>query len=123
MAVGRGAYAGVIAAHSRVLLLLGFDGLVVRARPTGTWINGQYRWAATSTWWPEGYGAREPQAAAAGLARRWLAAFGPGTRADLAWWAGWNLGVTKRADQASREGADIGTAVPTDLSLVAHAAQ
>ena len=69
----------------------------IRARPTGTWINGQYRWAATSTWWPEGFGAREPQAAAAGLARRWLAAFGPGTRADLAWWAGWNVGVTKRA--------------------------
>jgi hypothetical protein len=97
LAVGRGSSAGIIAAHSRVLLLLGFDGRVIRARPTGSWINGQYRWAATSTWWPDGFGAREPQAAAAGLARRWLAAFGPGTRADLAWWAGWSGGVTKRA--------------------------
>jgi DNA glycosylase AlkZ-like len=97
LAVGRGSSAGVIAAHSRVLLLLGFDGRVIRGRPTGTWINGQYRWAATSTWWPDGFSAREPRAAAAGLARRWLAAFGPGTRADLAWWAGWTVAVTKRA--------------------------
>ena len=87
LSVGSGSSAATIAAHSRVLLLLGFDGRVVRARPTGTWINGQYRWAATSTWWPDGFGAVEPRAAAAGLARRWLAAFGPGTRADLAWWA------------------------------------
>ena len=97
LSVGSGSSAATIAAHSRVLLLLGFDGRVVRARPTGTWINGQYRWAATSTWWPDGFGAVEPRAAAAGLARRWLAVFGPGTRADLAWWAGWSVGVTKRA--------------------------
>ena len=97
LAVGRGKYAAAIAAHSRVLLLLGFDGQVVRARPTGTWINGQYRWAATSAWWSEGFGALEPRAAAAGLARRWLAVFGPGTQADLAWWAGWTGAVTKRA--------------------------
>ena len=97
LSVGRGSSATTIAAHSRVLLLLGFDGRVVRARPTGTWINGQYRWAATSIWWPGGFGAVEPRAAAAGLARRWLAAFGPGTRADLAWWAGWTVGATTRA--------------------------
>lgn len=97
LAVGSGSSATTIAAHSRVLLMLGFEGRVLRARPTGTWINGQYRWAATSAWWPEGFGALEPRAAAAGLARRWLAVFGPGTRADLAWWAGWGVAVTKRA--------------------------
>src|SRR4029079_7664828 len=52
-AVGSGSSAGVVAAHSRVLLLLGFEGRVVRARPTGTWINGQYRWAATWGWGAE----------------------------------------------------------------------
>jgi hypothetical protein len=97
LAIGSGSSAGVIAAHSRVLLMLGFEGRVVRARPTGTWINGQYRWAATSAWWPDGFAAREPRDAAAELARRWLATFGPGTRADLAWWAGWTVAVTKRA--------------------------
>ena len=97
LAVGSGSSAGVVAAHSRVLLMLGFEGRVVRARPTGTWINGQYRWAATSVWWPDGFATREPRDAAAELARRWLATFGPGTRADLAWWAGWTVAVTKRA--------------------------
>jgi hypothetical protein len=95
--VGSGKFATTQAAHSRVLLLLGFDGRVMRARPTGTWINGQYRWAATPTWFPDGFGALESRAAAAGLARRWLATLGPGTRTDLAWWAGWTVAVTERA--------------------------
>ena len=46
------AYEGTQSAHTRVLLLLGFEGTVVRARPTGTWINGQYRWTAMDTWLP-----------------------------------------------------------------------
>jgi hypothetical protein len=95
--VGTGKFATTQAAHSRVLLLLGFNGRVMRARPTGTWINGQYRWAATPTWFPDGFAELEPRIAAAGLARRWLAAFGPGTRTDLAWWAGWTVAVTTRA--------------------------
>jgi hypothetical protein len=31
------------------------------------------------------------------LARRWLAAYGPGTAADLKWWTGWTAGEVKRA--------------------------
>jgi hypothetical protein len=30
------------------------------------------------------------------LARRWLAAYGPGTAADLKWWSGWTAGEVKR---------------------------
>jgi hypothetical protein len=102
--VGSGAFATTQAAHSRVLLVLGFAGRVVRARPTGTWINGQYRWAASESWIPGGIagsaGTITPdsgRAAAAELARRWLRAFGPGTRADLQWWAGWTVATTKQA--------------------------
>lgn len=95
--VGSGRDAGTQSAHSRALLMLGFDGRVLRARPTGTWLNGQYRWAATTAWWPAGFDALDPREAAAGLARRWLAAFGPGTAADLAWWAGWTVAGTRRA--------------------------
>lgn len=95
--VGSGTFATTQAAHSRVLLLLGFEGQVMRARPTGTWINGQYRWAATPTWFPDGFGALDVRTAAAGLARCWLAVFGPGTRTDLAWWAGWTAATTTRA--------------------------
>ena len=95
--VGSGRFATTIAAHSRVLLLLGFEGRVLRARPTGTWINGQYRWAAADSWLPGGLGALTPQAAAAELARRWLWTFGPGTRTDLQWWAGWTVATARRA--------------------------
>ena len=107
--VGSGKFATTQAAHSRVLLVLGFEGRVVRARPTGTWINGQYRWAAATTWFA-GFDAPDLDArrAAAELARRWLWTFGPGTRTDLQWWAGWTVATTKRAL------ADVG-AVEVDL--------
>ncbi|MDT7706490.1 MAG: hypothetical protein QOG20_2097 [Pseudonocardiales bacterium] len=95
--VGSGPYATTQAAHSRVLLHLGFEGQVLRARPTGTWINGQYRWAAAGGWFPAGFGELDTREAAAGLARRWLAAFGPGTRTDLQWWAGWTVATTSTA--------------------------
>jgi hypothetical protein len=95
--IGSGRQAATQAAHTRVLLVLGFEGRVLRARPTGTWINGQYRWAATSAWAPGFAAPLDAPAAAAALARAWLRAFGPGTRADLAWWAGWTVATTKRA--------------------------
>jgi hypothetical protein len=95
--VGTGRQPTVQAAHTRVLLVLGFEGRVLRARPTGTWINGQYRWAAAQAWLPAFTEPLDPRAAAAALARSWLRAFGPGTRADLQWWTGWTAAVTKRA--------------------------
>lgn len=97
LVVGGGKYPVTQAAHSRVLLVLGFCGRVIRARPTGTWINGQYRWAAADAWLPGGFGEGDARASAAGLARRWLRAFGPATRTDLQWWAGWTVATTKAA--------------------------
>ena len=95
--IGTGPGATPGAAHTRVLLVLGFEGRVLRARPTGTWINGQYRWAAADDWLPGGFGEGDERTAAAGLARRWLRTFGPGTQADLQWWAGWTVALTKKA--------------------------
>jgi Winged helix DNA-binding domain len=107
--VGTGRQPATLAAHTRLLLVLGFAGDVVRGRPTGTWINGQYRWAAADGWVPGGIdGGLDKHEAAAGIARRWLRAFGPGTRADLQWWAGWTAATTTRAL------ADVG-AVEVDL--------
>jgi hypothetical protein len=107
--VGTGRQPATLAAHTRLLLVLGFAGDVVRGRPTGTWINGQYRWAAADGWIPGGIdGGLDKHEAAAGIARRWLRAFGPGTRADLQWWAGWTAATTTRAL------ADVG-AVEADL--------
>jgi hypothetical protein len=84
-------------AHTRVLLLLGFEGEIVRVRPTGRWINGQYRWAPMATWVPGGVTGLDPHEAEAALVRRWLRVFGPGTTTDLQWWTGWTLGATRRA--------------------------
>jgi hypothetical protein len=95
--IGTGRQPAVLAAHSRLLLVLGFEGRVLRAQPTGTWINGQYRWAATDAWAPVFAEPLDGRTAAATLARSWLRAYGPGTRADLRWWAGWTVATTTRA--------------------------
>lgn len=92
--IGPGTHPG----HARVLLVMGFEGQVLRARPTGTWINGQYRWAAADSWVPGGVGpVQDRRSAAAGLARAYLRAFGPATREDLTWWAGWTVALTRTA--------------------------
>jgi hypothetical protein len=101
-------YASTQAAHTRVLLVLGFEGALVRTRPTGTWVNGQYTWAAMDDWMPGGLGALDTREAARDLADHWLRRFGPATSLDLRWWMGWAVATTRRAL------ADCG-AVPVDL--------
>ncbi|MFL6132626.1 MAG: winged helix DNA-binding domain-containing protein [Nocardioidaceae bacterium] len=101
-------YSATVSAHTRVLLNLGFEGEIVRTRPTGTWINGAYTYAAMDSWLDGGLGDLDEAEAARELALRWLRAFGPGTTADLQWWMGWTGAATKRAL------ADCG-AVPVDL--------
>lgn len=96
MAPGK-SYSATVSAHTRVLLNLGFEGEVVRTRPTGTWINGAYTYAATDSWLPGGMGEIAERDAARDLALRWLRAFGPGTAQDLQWWAGWTVATTRTA--------------------------
>lgn len=90
-------YAATQQAHVRVLLHLGFEGVVVRSRPVGSWINSQYRWAAMDDWVPGGIIGMDPREASAELVRRWLCTFGPGTTTDVQWWTGWTLRDTRRA--------------------------
>ena len=74
----------------------------MRGRPLGSWTSSLYRWAPVTTWLPGADRRLETDAAAADLAARWLAAFGPGTLADLKWWTGWTMGLVKRASRRSR---------------------
>lgn len=94
-------YGQTVSAHTRVLLVLGFEAEVLRTRPVGTWVSGQYRWAHASSWIPGGIDGADVGEASAELARRWLRAFGPAPASDLQWWAGW----TKRDTAAALAGA------------------
>jgi hypothetical protein len=69
----------------------------VRTRPTGTWINGAYTYAAFDSWLEGGLGERSEREAACELALRWLHAFGPGTAQDLQWWMGWTVATVRAA--------------------------
>ena len=90
-------HSATVSAHTRVLLGLGFEGRVVRTRPTGSWVNGAYAYAAMDTWLEGGLGTLTEREAARDLALRWLHAFGPGTTKDVQWWMGWTVATTKAA--------------------------
>jgi len=90
-------WAGKMGMTTRVLFLLACEQKVVRGRPQGSWTSTRYRWAPMTAWIPEELPTPKPDEARAELARRWLAAFGPATAADLKWWTGWPLGRTRQA--------------------------
>lgn len=95
--VGGPRWGATQAAHSRVLLGLGFAGAVLRTRPVGSWVSGAYRYALTEHWLAGGLGGLDPREARAALARRYLERFGPVTTEDLRWWAGWPVTATRTA--------------------------
>lgn len=90
-------YAATPAAHTRVILGLGFQGEILRVRPTGSWVNGAYRYSVAGDWLAGGLGGMESRPAAAELAELWLRRFGPATAVDLQWWMGWTGATTARA--------------------------
>jgi hypothetical protein len=97
MAAGK-TYAAQPYVTSRVLFQLSAEGRIVRGRPLGTWLSGQHQWSPSADWLPGGLGDRPvAEEARVMLARAWLSSFGPGTAADLQWWAGWTGGQTKKA--------------------------
>ena len=48
------AWEAKVSAHTRVMTLLGFQGEILRGRPTGSWVNGAYRYAAAEAGCPVG---------------------------------------------------------------------
>ncbi len=92
-----GAEVGV---STRILFLLATEGRIVRTRPRGSWISGQYRWAELETWLGGPLPTVGGAEASAELLRRWLRAFGPGTMTDVRWWTGWTARQTNAALEA-----------------------
>ena len=91
------AYEGTVGVSTRLLFLLSTEGRTIRGRPKGTWVSSLYRWALVDRWIDGGIEPWPPERARAELVRRWLVAFGPGTRRDLQWWTGWTVAHTKAA--------------------------
>ena len=101
-------YGGPANVTSRVLVLIAAEGRMVRGHRRGGLTSGQFEWFLPEKWLRRGTdsGAEPGAGLGAGLdaaaartelARRWLAAFGPGLAADLQWWAGWTGAQTKAA--------------------------
>jgi DNA glycosylase AlkZ-like len=90
-------YEASVNVTTRVLFLLAADGRIIRGRPRGSWISSQHRWSPMTAWFPGGLPEPPTEAARVHLARRWLAAYGPGTAADLQWWTGWTAKWVKEA--------------------------
>ena len=82
---------------SSVLVLMGAEGRLVRGRPLGGWTSRQHTWEPAGAWWPGGLEPLDAARARAQLVEAYLRRFGPATEADVAWWTGWALGVTRRA--------------------------
>ena len=93
-------WGGKVGISTRVLFLMAGEGKIMRARPRGTWISGQYRWATTESRFPSGIPALDRGEARSEILGRWLRTFGPGTMADLKWWTGWALRDVRAALQA-----------------------
>ncbi|MGD2042651.1 MAG: crosslink repair DNA glycosylase YcaQ family protein, partial [Acidimicrobiia bacterium] len=82
---------------TRVLNQLALESRVVRGRPAGSWISGQYRWAETDDWLGGSIEVRSVAEASAELVRTWLYAYGPATETDLRWWTGWPVRQVRKA--------------------------
>lgn len=110
---------------SRAILQLSIESKLVRARPAGTWVSEQYRWADMADWLGEPIAGASEERASAELVRRWLWTFGPATETDMRWWTGWNLGQLRRAlaDIGAVEVGiddDVGYLLPDDVEPVAN---
>jgi hypothetical protein len=116
-------WGGTVGVSTRVLFLLATDGKIVRTRPLGTWISGQYRWATTDRWLGGPLPEFDHAEACAELLGRWLRAFGPATETDIRWWTGWTakLATATLGDVGAVKvdlGDGVGYVLPGDLDPV-----
>ncbi len=91
-------YEGEFSIGSRLILDMCALGLLVRARPSGTWRSNLYEYAAFSDWLPDvALNSASPRQAQAWLVQRYLSTFGPATFDDVLWWTGFSKSQAKEA--------------------------
>lgn len=84
-------------AHTKLLQGAGFDGDLMRGRPTGSWNSAEYVWNVTDTWAGASISGADERSSAAALLHLWLRRFGPATETDIRWWFGWTARLTTTA--------------------------
>jgi hypothetical protein len=127
LSFGQGAtWAATVGVSTRVLFLLATEGLIVRARPLGSWTSGQYRWTTIESWLGGSLVEIDHAEACAELLARYLRTFGPATMTDLRWWTGWSaklaaatLGAVGAVEVALDDG--VGYVLAGDLGPVDEA--
>jgi hypothetical protein len=73
-------------------------GLLVRTKPRGSWRSNLHEYTPLAVWLPDvDLESLTPDEAQARLVRSYLAAFGPATLEDIAWWSGFSKGETRKA--------------------------
>ncbi len=88
-------YSRPISITTWVLVLLGTEGRIVRARPGGSWSSSSYSWVPAESWLPATITGMDAGQARTELVRRWLHTFGPAPIGDIKWWTGWTLGQVR----------------------------
>ncbi|HYF11277.1 MAG TPA: winged helix DNA-binding domain-containing protein [Actinomycetota bacterium] len=84
-----------VGVSTRVLFLLATEARIVRARPLGSWVSGQYRWAPLEAWLGEPLAELDRGEACRRLIGAYVEAFGPVTMTDIRWWTGWTAALAR----------------------------
>ncbi|OBK53725.1 winged helix DNA-binding domain-containing protein [Mycobacterium sp. 1081908.1] len=114
-------WGGEVPLGPRVLTVLSARGEIVRGPNDGGWTTSRPRWATTAHWLGDLGDSPPDRQARAELTRRWLAAFGPATVADVKWWFGTTLTAARQAladvgaVEVDLHGSGAGWALPDDL--------
>lgn len=123
LTVGSGKHAAKVGAHTRIGNLAAFEGILLRTRPSASWISSEFAWERTERWSSIDFGMPDVRSGAAGLLGAWLEQFGPGTERDLKWWTGWTSAAVRtaladiKAVQVRLEGDETGWIGPADPFL------